>query len=68
MNAEKAPNERQSRAVLGFVKLNAKIRKIAELMTTSVHSPYAGGLRDITIHQLLSRRSPAVAECSRCDS
>jgi hypothetical protein len=39
MNAEKAPKERQSRFVLGLVKLNAKMIKIAELMITSDHSP-----------------------------
>jgi hypothetical protein len=39
MNAEKAPNDRQSRLVFGFVKLNAKMMKTAELMNTSDHRP-----------------------------
>jgi len=42
MKAEKALNERQSRAVCGFEKLNAKIMKTSELITTSDHKPYAG--------------------------
>jgi len=42
MNAENALKERQSRSVRGFVKLKAKIIKIAELMMTSDHNPYAG--------------------------
>ena len=42
MNAEKPPNVRQSRLLFGLKKLNAKKRKMAELMRTSVHSPYAG--------------------------
>jgi hypothetical protein len=43
MKAEKALNERQSRSVRGFVKLKAKIIKIAELMMTRDHNPYADG-------------------------
>jgi hypothetical protein len=42
MNAEKAPNERQSLNVLGLVKLNAKTIKMAEFMTTIDHNPYTG--------------------------
>jgi hypothetical protein len=42
MNAEKAPKERQSRLVFGFVKLKAKIMKTAVLMITRLHRPYAG--------------------------
>src|SRR5262249_50646927 len=42
MNAENALNERQSRDVRGFVKLNAKIMKISELIITRDHKPYAG--------------------------
>ncbi len=41
INAEKAPRLRQSRVDFGFVKLNAKMMKIAELITASVHRPYA---------------------------
>ena len=37
--AENAPKERQSRDVLGFVKLKAKTMKIAELMMTSGQLP-----------------------------
>jgi hypothetical protein len=33
------PNERQSRGVLGFTKLKAKMIKMAELMITSDHKP-----------------------------
>jgi hypothetical protein len=43
MNAEKALKERQSRFVRGFVKLKAKMMKIAELITANDHNPYAGG-------------------------
>ncbi len=39
MNAENAPNDRQSRGVFGFVKLNANTMKIAELMMTSGQRP-----------------------------
>src|SRR4029453_17098174 len=39
--AAKAPNERQSRALRGLVKLKAKRRKTAELMSTSSQRPYA---------------------------
>ncbi len=39
IKAEKALNERQSRFVLGLVKLNAKMMKIAELIITSDHKP-----------------------------
>ena len=39
--AENAPNERQSRAVFGLVKLKANMINIAELMITSVHNPYS---------------------------
>jgi hypothetical protein len=42
MNAEKALKERQSRAVCGFEKLNAKMMKTSELITTSDHKPYEG--------------------------
>ena len=42
MNAEKVPNVRQSRVVFGLKKLKANRMKIAELMITSDHSPYAG--------------------------
>ncbi len=37
--AENAPNERQSREVLGLVKLNAKMMNTRELITTSDQSP-----------------------------
>src|SRR5215510_3960179 len=43
MKAENALNERQSRFVCGFAKLKAKMMKIAELMMTSDHNPYAEG-------------------------
>src|SRR6266498_5932616 len=36
------PNDRQSRAVRGCVKLNAKMAKTATLITTSAQRPYAG--------------------------
>jgi len=39
MKAEKAPKERQSRLVFGFVKLKAKIASAALLMITSPHRP-----------------------------
>jgi len=39
MKAENAPNERQSRFVCGWVKLNAKMMKIAELMIANIHRP-----------------------------
>jgi len=42
IKAEKALKERQSRFVCGFAKLKAKMMKIAELMMTSDHNPYAG--------------------------
>ncbi len=38
-NAENAPKERQSRAVRGFAKLNAKTMNTSELMITSDHRP-----------------------------
>ncbi len=38
-NAEKAPNERQSRDDCGFAKLSAKMMKTAELMMTRDHRP-----------------------------
>ncbi len=40
MNAENAPNDRQSREVFGLVKLNAKIMKPNELIMTSGQRPY----------------------------
>src|SRR3989304_2196877 len=40
--AEKAPKERQSRFVRGRAKLRAKRMKMAELIRTRIHSPYAG--------------------------
>src|SRR5262245_23381334 len=40
--AVNAPNDRQSRAVCGRVKLNAKMANTATLITTSDQSPYAG--------------------------
>src|SRR6266702_4404106 len=40
--AVNAPNDRQSRAVRGRVKLNAKMAKTATLITTSDQRPYAG--------------------------
>src|SRR5262245_25716767 len=40
--AVNAPNDRQSRAVRGWVKLNAKMAKTATLMTTRDQRPYAG--------------------------
>src|SRR3970040_486330 len=40
-NAEKAPNERQSRLLWGFAKLNAKMMNTRELMITRDHNPYA---------------------------
>jgi hypothetical protein len=42
MKPEKALKERQSREVRGLVKLKAKMIKIAELIKTSDHNPYAG--------------------------
>ncbi len=39
MNAEKTPRLRQSRAVRGFVKLNANKINTSELMTTKVQRP-----------------------------
>ena len=39
MKAANALNVRQSRAVCGLKKLNANIRKTAELRITSIHSP-----------------------------
>ena len=39
MKAENAPNERQSREVFGFVKLNAKIMKMSEFSMTSGQRP-----------------------------
>jgi|SRR5215468_10728829 len=42
IKAEKALKERQSRFVCGFAKLKAKMMKIAELIITSDHNPYAG--------------------------
>ena len=42
INAEKAPKERQSRGVLGLVKLKAKTIKIKELIMTRDHRLYAG--------------------------
>ena len=41
MKAEKPPKVRQSRFVFGLKKLNANKMKIAELMITSDHNPYA---------------------------
>ena len=41
MNAENPPRERQSRDVLGWVKLKAKIMKIKELIMTRGQRPYA---------------------------
>src|SRR6266516_4087688 len=40
--AENAPNERQSRAVRGREKLNAKMMNTPALMITSGQRPYAG--------------------------
>jgi len=39
INAEKAPSDRQSRVVLGRVKLNAKRIKKTELTRTNHHTP-----------------------------
>ena len=39
MKAPKALKVRQSRAVFGLKKLNANIRKMAELNSTSIHNP-----------------------------
>lgn len=44
MNAEKAPSERQSRFVLGLVKLNANMINTRELSITKGQRPYAGAL------------------------
>jgi len=41
MNAEYIPSDRQSLDVSGFEKLNAKIIKTAEFITTSHHRPYS---------------------------
>jgi hypothetical protein len=41
MKAENAPNERQSRPVLGLLKLHAKIKKTREFRMTSGHRPQA---------------------------
>jgi hypothetical protein len=40
MSAENPPRERQSRDVLGLVKLKAKIMKIKELIMTRGQRPY----------------------------
>jgi hypothetical protein len=39
MNAENAPNDRQSLEVFGLVKLNAKIMNISEFIMTSGQRP-----------------------------
>jgi len=39
MNAEKAPNDRQSLELRGLVKLRAKMIKIKELMIAKSQSP-----------------------------
>ena len=39
MNAENAPNDRQSLEVFGLVKLNAKIMKTSEFIMTSYQRP-----------------------------
>jgi len=39
MKAENAPNERQSRALFGCAKLNAKMMNTSELTITSGHRP-----------------------------
>lgn len=44
IKAEKAPSERQSSLVFGLMKLKAKKMKIAELMMTRDHNPYAGAV------------------------
>src|SRR5262245_43922682 len=41
MNAENAPNERQSLRVCGLAKLNANAMNTTESTSTSVHRPYA---------------------------
>jgi hypothetical protein len=41
MNAENALNDRQSRFVCGFAKLNAKMMKTSEFIKTRDHRPYA---------------------------
>src|SRR6266540_4760563 len=53
MKAEKALNDRQSRAVRGFVKLKAKIMNTNELMMTSDHKPYAGASSICTSYKKL---------------
>jgi len=42
IKAEKVPKERQSRFVLGLVKLKAKTMNIKEFIMTRDHRPYAG--------------------------
>src|SRR3989338_575835 len=46
-NAENAPNDRQSREVFGFVKLNAKMMKMSELRMTSHQRPYESSIASI---------------------
>jgi hypothetical protein len=41
MNAENAPNDRQSRLVFGRVKLKANMMKKADSISTIPHRPYA---------------------------
>ncbi len=51
-NALNALNERQSRDVRGLKKLYANRMKTAELMTTRLHSPFAGVSPVMTISLL----------------
>jgi hypothetical protein len=52
IKAEKALKERQSRFVRGLEKLKAKIMKIAELIKTSDHNPYAGASSIWSPHEI----------------
>jgi NAD-specific glutamate dehydrogenase len=54
INAEKAPNERQSRDVRGFVKLKAKMMNTSEFKITSDHKPYAEDSVSISLSRLFA--------------
>src|SRR3972149_7997234 len=51
--AEKAPKERQSRDVVGLVKLNANSMKMSALMMTKGQKPYSG--KSLTLYRLPGR-------------
>lgn len=62
MKAENMPKERQSRGVFGFVKLKAKMIKMAVFIITKGHSPYAGALSMMSSFPLYAR--PTVVSVS----